>query len=142
LEELLYLSWVHPRIIVFYNLDSELEILRSISESKYLESGTVLAEWNGHKHEPLPDSERWLYFVQYMAGAEGWNCTETDTIVFYSLNYSYKIMEQASGRIDRINTLYSTLNYYRFISESTIDRAIVNALVNKQNFNELAFAGH
>ena len=142
LEELLYLSWVHPRIIVFYNLDSELEMLRSISESKYLESGTVLAEWNGHKHESLPDSERWLYFVQYMAGAEGWNCTETDTIVFYSLNYSYKIMEQASGRIDRINTLYSILNYYRFISESTIDRAIVNALANKQNFNELAFVGH
>lgn len=142
LEELLYLSWVHPRVIVFYNLDSELEMLRSISNNKYLEDNTVIAEWNGHKHEPLPSSERWLYFVQYMAGAEGWNCIETDTIIFYSLNYSYKIMEQASGRIDRINTPYSTLQYYRFVSESTIDKAIIKALANKENFNALAFVGH
>lgn len=142
LGELLYLSQNHPRIIVFYNLDSELERLRSVAESKYLKEGTILAEWNGHKHDLLPSSDRWLYFVQYFAGAEGWNCTSTDTIVFYSLNYSYKIMEQASGRIDRINTLYSTLNYYRFVSESTIDKAILKSLKNKQNFNELAFVGH
>ena len=142
LEELLALSWVHPRMIVFYNLDSELEKLRSLKDCGYLEDGTVIAELNGHRHDDLPDTDRWLYLVQYMAGAEGWNCIETDTIVFYSLNYSYKIMEQASGRIDRINTLYSTLNYYRFVSKSTIDSAIVKALCNKQNFNELVFVGH
>lgn len=139
LNRLVDLSWIHDRIIVFYNLNSELDKLRSLADNSDIRSGTVFAEWNGHKHEELPQSDRWLYFVQYAAGSEGWNCTQTDTVVFYSLNYSYKIMEQAAGRIDRLNTPYKTLNYYRFISNSSIDRNIVNALTNKRNFNELAF---
>ena len=129
----------HKRIIVFYNLNVELEALRSLCDDSEIEKDILCAEWNGHKHEPIPDSDRWLYFVQYTAGAEGWNCTDTDTIVFYSLNYSYKVMEQASGRIDRINTPYRDLYYYQIISPSSIDKAIIKSLQNKQNFNELAF---
>ena len=141
LETLISLSKVHDRIVIFYNLNSELEKLRSLSSCDRIRSETVCAEWNGYKHEPIPNTKYWLYFVQYTAGSEGWNCTQTDTIVFYSLNYSYKIMEQASGRIDRLNTPYTKLYYYRFVSKSSIDRNIVNALKNKKNFNELAFAG-
>ncbi len=129
----------HDRVIVFYNLDVELEQLRTIKERYLSASDFAIAEWNGHKHEPIPKTERWIYLVQYMAGAEGWNCIETDTVIFYSLNYSYKIMEQASGRIDRINTPYTDLYYYRFVSASSIDHAISSALKNKKNFNELAF---
>lgn len=139
LDRLIELSKIHKKIIVFYNFDSELEILRSLKDDDRVIFGTEIAEWNGHRHEQLPKSDRWLYFVQYAAGSEGWNCTKTDTIVFYSLNYSYKIMEQASGRIDRINTLYSNLHYYRFVSDSKIDKAILDSLNNKQTFNELAF---
>ena len=139
LDRLAELSNIHKRMIIFYNLNSELELLRTLSDNTKVISGTAFAEWNGHRHEQLPKTERWLYFVQYTAGSEGWNCIETDTIVFYSLNYSYKIMEQASGRIDRINTLYSNLHYYRFVSDSKIDKAILNALNNKRTFNELAF---
>lgn len=137
LHKVIDLSKRHDRIIIFYNLDSELEKLRSLRE--IVSSDILIAEWNGHKHEPIPKSNKWLYFVQYIAGSEGWNCIETDTIIFYSLNYSYKIMEQASGRIDRLNTPYKDLYYYRFISKSKIDSAIINALRNKRNFNELAF---
>ena len=129
----------HSRVIVFYNLDSELEQLRTLSQRYFNESDVTVAEWNGHRHEPLPQTDKWVYLVQYTAGAEGWNCTSTDTIVFYSLNYSYKIMEQASGRIDRINTRYSDLYYYRFVSDSSIDKSILRALKNKRNFNEKIF---
>ena len=106
------LSESHPKAIIFYNFDYELEMLKSGS---YL-TGTKIAEWNGHKHEPIPKSDRWLYLVQYTAGCEGWNCIETDTIIFYSQNYSYKVMEQASGRINRLNTPFVDLYYYHLKS--------------------------
>lgn len=132
---LLELFEKHPRMIVFYNFDYELDILKSIYYGKDVET----AEWNGHKHQPVPESKSWVYFVQYTAGAEGWNCIETDTIVFYSQNYSYKIMEQSAGRIDRLNTPYMDLYYYHMKTRSGIDLAISRALETKKNFNARKF---
>lgn len=126
---------VHKKAIIFYNYDYELEILKNID----YEAGTVIAEWNGHDHEAIPNSERWVYLVQYAAGAEGWNCVQTDTIIFYSMNYSYKTMVQASGRIDRLNTPFTDLFYYHLRSNSSIDVAIAACLKKKQNFNENIF---
>ena len=122
------------RIIVFYNFDYELEALRELSDT------CVVKEWNGHKHEPVPDGERWVYLVQYASGAEAWNCTVTDTVVFYSLNYSWKVMEQSEGRIDRMNTPYTNLWYYFLESESSIDQSIKASLSRKKKFNEKVFA--
>ena len=139
LDSVVEIAKQHKRVIIFYNLDCELERLRELKDSDRLGKDFIIAEWNGHKHEPLPTSSKWLYLVQYTAGSEGWNCIETDTIIFYSLNYSYKIMEQASGRIDRLNTPYEDLYYYRFVSDSSIDQAILKALKHKRTFNELAF---
>lgn len=124
----------HSRIIVFYNFDYELEALRELSDT------CVVKEWNGHKHEPVPDGERWVYLVQYASGAEAWNCTVTDTIVFYSLNYSWKVMEQSEGRIDRMNTPFTNLWYYFLESESAIDQSIKTSLARKKKFNEKVFA--
>lgn len=124
----------HDRIIVFYNFDYELEILRTLRDSC-----VSIAEWNGHKHEPIPETDRWVYLVQYVAGAEGWNCTETDTMVFYSLTYSWKNFEQAQGRIDRLNSPYFILFYYVLVSNSLIDRALRDNLGRKKLFNERAF---
>jgi hypothetical protein len=133
---LLELFEKHPKMIVFYNFDYELEVLRSIFKS----AGVEIGEWNGHKHQPVPDGKSWVYLVQYTAGAEGWNCITTDTIVFYSQNYSYKILEQARGRIDRMNTPFTDLYYYHLKSRSGIDLAISKALKEKKNFNETKYA--
>lgn len=123
----------HSKLIVFYNYDYELDILRSLSEER------AVSEWNGHKHEPISDNDSWLYLVQYMAGAEGWNCIETDAMIFYSQNYSYKLMTQAAGRIDRLNTPFLDLYYYVLKSSAPIDMSIAKALRGKRNFNEEAF---
>ena len=194
----------HPKLIVFYNFDYELEMLRSLGNTHVVESSGKLsdipaaatheitsvssaaespnpsqsdkpqsaspsdgsktaatesestttsttsstrlsapaaqsfsiAEWNGHKHQEIPQTERWLYLVQYRAGAEGWNCIDTDAICFYSQTYSYRDWWQAHGRIDRINTPFIDLYYYHLISRSLIDKAIRAALKVKKSFNE------
>lgn len=133
------MAWIeeHPRTIVFYNYDFELEILRGL---RWDVPGLTVAEWNGHLHESVPVGDKWVYLVQYTAGAEGWNCVTTDSMVMYSLNYSWRIMEQAEGRIDRMNSPYEELRYLRLVSESAIDGAIRKALDDKQKFNEKAFA--
>jgi len=166
LEAVRTLMRQHPRMIVFYNFDYELEMLRSLipqlersgtqSSASTSKSGSsspksstdsstkipstasplVVAEWNGHNHDPLPTSDRWIYLVQYTAGAEGWNCTTTDTVVLYSLNYSYKVFEQVLGRIDRMNTPFVDLHYYILRSKSVIDLAIWRSLRTKETFNE------
>lgn len=126
----------HPKMIIFYNFDYELDILKSLGWGE-----AEVAEWNGHKHQPVPGSDSWVYLVQYNAGAEGWNCIKTDTIVFFSQNYSYKVMVQAAGRIDRRNTLYTDLYYYHLKTRSGIDLAISRALKEKKSFNETKYVG-
>ena len=134
IEALKGLMAKHKRLIVFYNFNYELEMLREMASER------PLAEWNGHKHQDIPDTDEWLYLVQYTAGAEGWNCTSTNAIAFYSLNYSFKLWEQAHGRIDRLNTPYEELFYYVIMSKSAIDRSILGSLKNKESFNEGVFA--
>lgn len=166
LETVRGLMQKHPKLIVFYNFDYELEMLRTIQNSAMkttratetsaddrqiaadLDSSNLtnetsmpgtsfsVAEWNGHKHEPVPKTDNWLYLVQYRAGAEAWNCVETDAMVFYSLTYSYKDFYQSQGRIDRLDTPFTHLKYYVLKSDSLIDRAISKALKKKKNFNE------
>ena len=122
----------HPKLIIFYNFDYELELLKGIHYGNKVK----VAEWNGHAHQPIPDSKSWVYLVQYTAGAEGWNSIKTDTIVFFSQNYSYKVMQQASVRIDRLNTPFRDLYYYHLKSRASIDLAIGKALREKKQFNE------
>lgn len=131
LEEIKKLIKKHPKVIIFYNFDYELELLRTLGP----ELNIPINEWNGHNHEVVPRGKTWIYLVQYSAGAEGWNCIETDTIIFYSQNYSYKIMVQAAGRIDRLNTPFTDLYNYHIRSNSMIDVAITKALKKKKNFN-------
>ncbi len=120
----------HGRVIVFYNFDYELELL------KIYFRGYTVREWNGHRHDGLPEGDTWLYLVQYTAGAEGWNCIKTDTVIFFSQNYSYRAMIQAAGRIDRRNTEFVDLYFYRLMSTSFIDKAIYRCYLQKKDFNE------
>lgn len=127
----------HRRIIVFYNYNYELEILRNLCEEELPDF--KVGERNGHKHDDLPDCTNWVYLVQYSSGAESWNCVSANTIVFFSPSYSYKTMVQSAGRIDRINSPFPTLYYYRLTSPAPIDLAITRALKQKKDFNANAY---
>ena len=137
LEMIRLLLKCHPRLIIFYNFDYELDILRGLADE------ITVAEWNGHNHQLVPETERWAYLVQYNSGAESWNCTTTDSMILYSLTYSYKNYIQSMGRIDRLDSTYQKLYYYILISSAKIDSAVKNALGQKRSFNEreLVFSG-
>lgn len=130
--KLLELLEDHPKAIIFYNFDHEREILLNLGYAP----GTEIAEWSGHAHQPIPTGDRWVYLTQYTAGCEGWCCITTNTMIFYSQNYSYKVMTQATGRIDRLNTKFVDLYYYHLKSRSGIDLAISKAIKEKKIFNE------
>ena len=135
LEEIAKILEIKPKLIIFYNFDYELEMLREFAKDVNI----LCKEWNGHKHEGVPETDRWLYLVQYNSGSEAWNCITTDAMIFYSQNYSYKMMKQASGRIDRRNTPYKDLYYWHLVSKSPIDNGIRNTLNKKKDFNERKF---
>lgn len=127
----------HPRAIIFYNFSYELEILRSLAYGE----DVGIAEYNGEKHQDIPTGDKWVYLCQYTAACEGWSCIQTNCVIFYSQNYSYKIMTQAAGRVNRLNTPYNELFYYHLKSRSGIDLAISKALSQKKRFNERKFTG-
>lgn len=133
--KLLELFEEHPRMIIFYSYDYERDILKNL----YYGEDVAVAEYSGHAHEAIPETERWVYIVNYSSGAEGFNCIKTDCIVFFSQTYSYKTLLQACGRIDRLNTPYIDLYYYHLKSRSNIDLAISRALSQKKKFNERKF---
>ena len=135
IETTLSLLEEHPKAIIFYRYNFERDLLRE----NLSKNGITFSEWNGDRHELIPKTERWVYLVQYTSGCEGWNCTETDTIIFFSDDYSYKVMTQAAGRIDRMNTPFTDLYYFHLRSSSPIDRAIAQSLKKKKNFNESRF---
>jgi hypothetical protein len=139
LSIMLKLMKEHPKLIVFYNFNYELAMIRSLTSELWQGDKVAYAEWNGHKHEPIPEAGSWLYAVQYMAGAEGWNCVETNATSFWSLNYSYKLWEQAHGRIDRLNTPFKDLYYYTLRSKAAIDWAIWRSLKSKKSFQTQHF---
>lgn len=138
LEALRGLMEKHPRLIVFYTYNYELDRLRELYDS--FSDLYEVAEWNGHVKNAIPTGDNWVYIVQYTSGAEGWNCTSTDAMVFYSMTYSYKQFEQAQGRIDRLNTAYDHLYYYTLTSNSIVDRAVKKSILAKKDFNERAWA--
>ena len=135
LEHLLHLVKKAGKSIVFYNYDYELEAIKQL----LLDNKIKFAQYNGHIHDDVPTTKEWVYLVQYTAGCEGWNCITCNTTIFYSNNYSYKVMEQAKGRIDRVNTPYTDLMYYTLTSESYIDTRVAQAIAKKTNFNEKNF---
>lgn len=125
----------HIRVIIFYNFNYELELLREMCD----ELNRPYGEWNGHKHDPIPDEDKWIYLVQYNAGAEGWECVDTNIMIFYSQSYSYRATQQASGRIDRLNTPFTDLWFYHVKSHAPIDAAISKSLNRKEQFNEKTY---
>lgn len=122
------------KVIIFYNYDYELEAIKNFFGDK-----VYISEWNGHKHQPISERDSWLYLVQYASGCEAWNCTVTDTIIFYSQTYSYKTLTQAKGRIDRLTSPFKDLYYYHLKTHSSIDISIARALAAKKQFNEKKF---
>jgi len=118
-------------LVVFYVFTSdarEIEALCRETGRRYSEvSGRekTLADWKEGKTDVIG--------VQIRAGAEGIDLTRASHAVFYSVDWSPGVYEQALRRIRRPGQRSNCCHYYHLVARDTIDEAVYRALTNKSD---------
>lgn len=124
------------RLIIFYNFNDELDILKGICEALERPYSQV----NGSikdllAYEEFDDS---ISIIQYQAGAMGLNLQKCNKIIYFSLPERSELFEQSKKRIHRIGQSQSCF-YYVMMTKDTIEGTIYENLKMRRDYTDDLF---
>lgn len=130
------LESTNDRLIVFYNFNDELEVLKSICDENKRKYSVVNGSIkNLDAYENISDS---ITLVQYQAGAMGLNLQKANKIVYFSPCLSSELYEQSKKRTHRIKQ-EKTCFYYKLIVKKSIEEKIYKTLDMRKDYTNKLF---
>ncbi len=130
------LEGTENRVIIFYNFDKELELIKSVCKKLNKPISIV----NG-KCRDLSNYEKFnnsITLIQYQAGSMGLNLQKANVIVYFSLTMSSELFEQSKKRTHRIGQ-QQTCFYYYLLTEGSVDEEIYNTLLERKDYTDRLF---
>ena len=130
------ISSTQDRLLVFYNFNNELEILKNIA----IKLEKPISEFNGEVKNlsNYENEENSVTFIQYQAGSMGLNLQKANKIIYFTLTETSELFEQSKKRIHRIGQ-EKTCFYYLLICENSIEESILKSLEIKKDFTDDLF---
>lgn len=127
-----FLENTTENVIVFYNYDIELDLLKNITNKPlYVCNGF---DKNYPKKDYWENIKNTVTLANYKSGSEAVEFTYGSIIIYFSPTDSYTEFYQSYGRCHRVGQT-KKVTAYKFITEGTIEEDIYTSLNNKQDFN-------
>lgn len=124
------------RLIVFYNFNAELELLKRIAASL----DRPISEVNGQTKDltAYEQEDNSITFIQYQAGAMGLNLQKANKIIYFTLTDKSELFEQSKKRIHRIGQEQPCF-YYILMCKGSVEEVILQTLEMRKDFTDELF---
>lgn len=126
----------NDRIIIFYNFNAELDLLKGICEC--VERPYSIVNGSVKDLTAYESKNACITLIQYQAGAMGLNLQKANKIIYFTPTLSSELFEQSKKRIHRIGQ-NKTCFYYYLICKSSIEEKIYRTLKMRKDYTEALF---
>jgi len=129
-----------PRVLVFSAFRTSLRLLQALVEERFPQQWQAFTLEGGQsmtrKTQVLDGFEKCpkgILYLTYKTGSEGLNLQHTDTVFLLDTMWNASTGEQAVARVARQGQRSTTVNIYTFMSNTGIEKAILEKHVNKMD---------
>ncbi|WP_368076685.1 SNF2-related protein [Clostridium tyrobutyricum] len=130
------LESTEDRIIIFYNFNKELEIIKKLCEK--LDKPISIINGAVKDLDNFNQYNNSITLVQYQAGAMGHNLQKSNKIIYFSLPLQSELFEQSKKRIHRIGQ-EKTCFYWYLITQNSIEEQIYQTLKERRDYTNKLF---
>ena len=121
------------RLIIFYNFDIELEVIKSV-----IPEDRPISYINGKTKDlkAYEEESNSITLCQYQSGSMGHNLQKCNKVIYFSPTLSSELFEQSKKRVHRIGTT-DKCTYYKLVSG--IEYGVYNALDMRKDYTDQLF---
>jgi SNF2 family DNA or RNA helicase len=123
------------KLVIFARFLSEIDAIKEMLEKMGITVATLMGATTDRglvvdNFQNGTDPQ--VLVAQIATGGIGITLTAADTVVFYSVGYSYEDYQQARARVHRIGQK-NNVTYVNIVARRTVDEGIIEALQEKKN---------